>query len=354
MHQLNVKILIFVFLISLTALFFFDPAQKGHYVWGKKPLPLPPPVLAPPVTKPATPVIKNPVPSFQEYPTLVAQLEEWNQEAPDLIETGVYGKTAKGVDIHFIRLTNEFITTKRPVVLVTACLHGNEPHSTSTLMACFGTLLSQYGQDERVTRLLDEREIYFVPVASPDSYSRSRQVNGVDPNRDFPGPHDPGRVSVPPVKALQDFFLKIKPQAVISGHTYGRMFLIPHGDRNSLCPDHDQFQQVMRRVGQLCNYRLIRTCELYGRPIRGTEVDWYYQYRAFAVVMEIGTHQRKPTDSEIQSEMKRVYQGVLLFIEEAPRVALNGPNPFPMQTTWPKQRLFRWRLATNGNIRNAL
>lgn len=324
MHQRNVKIFIFVFLASLAGLFYLDPSRTGHYPWIPE-SPQPQVAIPVPPPKPSIPSISNKTPSYQDYPKIVAQLAEWNQEAPDLIDIGTYGKTAKGLDVHYIKITNEFDNSPKPVVLITACIHGNEPHSTSTMMAFFGTFISRYGTDEQVTQLIDERIIYFVPVVSPDSYPGSRHVNGVDPNRNFPGLKNPNIVSVPPVKLIQDFFMKIRPQAVISGHTWGRVFLIPYGDKRELCPDDFEYREVMGRVSELCQYRLIRTCEMYGKPIFGTEVDWYYRHGAFAVVMEIGTHQKIPNDAEIMSEMNRVYEGLLYFIDAAPVVNLDMP-----------------------------
>ena len=71
-------------------------------------------------------------------------------------------------------------------MLVTAGIHGNEPLSTSVTMSYMCYLLSQYGKDIELTKLIDETTIYYVPVVSPDSYPYSRHVDSVDPNRNFP------------------------------------------------------------------------------------------------------------------------------------------------------------------------
>ena len=55
-----------------------------------------------------------------------------------------------------------------------------------SIIAYSGLLLSEYGKNDRITKILDTAEIYFVPVVSPDSYPYSRTVEGVDPNRNFP------------------------------------------------------------------------------------------------------------------------------------------------------------------------
>lgn len=271
---------------------------------------------------PATPNISTAIPAFVQYSGIVSQLQKWNQEAPDLTEIGTYGKSRQGKDLTYIRVTNKFDSSPKPVVLIHGCIHGNEPHATATVMALIGTMLSNYGKDPEVTTLINTRDIYFVPVVSVDSYPNSRQIDGVDPNRDYPHPGRPGHVSTPCVKATQDLFMKIRPKAVISCHTFGRVFLCPWGDKMQTPANWSDYQRIVGKAAQMCQYRIDRACNVYGRPIMGGEVDWYYRNGAFSVVMEIGTHQQPPSMQEIQSEFQRTYKGLLYFIQDAPTVSV--------------------------------
>lgn len=275
--------------------------------------------------------ISNPIPTYLEYPQIVEQIKMWNKEAPGITEVGTYGKTAKGTDLYYIRIANlkskplgfsELTVKPALTVMITGCIHGNEPHAAATVMAYAGTLLSEYGKNQEVTDLIDSRDIYIVPVVSPDSHPHSRQIDGVDPNRDFPGPTRPNHKSTPSVSAIQSLFLKVRPQAVISGHTFGRVYLYPYGDKYEQCPNAADFQRIIGKMGQMSQYRVDRACNNYARPIIGTEVDWYYRNGAFAVVMEFGTHQQKPSHQEIKSEFQRTYSSILLFIKQAPLVVI--------------------------------
>ena len=265
--------------------------------------------------------ISNPVPAYKDNDGTWAQLQEWNKEAPDLVEIGIYGKSTRGRDLRFIKIENEFIDSVKPVVLITACIHGNEPLSASTTMGFIGTILDKYGDDDEITNLIDERIIYFIPIVSPDSYPYSRRVDGVDPNRNFPGPRN-DRHSVQPIAELQKFFKQIKPNAVISGHTWGRVYLTPYGDHTRLCPNNDDYQRIVGEMGLISQYRMQRACQMYGHPIYGTEVDWYYRNGAFSIVMEFGTHQSIPSKNDIDTELNRTFKAVLHFIEEAPLVEI--------------------------------
>lgn len=310
-----------------------------------------PPVEKIPDIAPIKSFIKNEHPSYLDYSKLVDQIKKWNEEAPELTEVSTYGKSTKGQDLYYIRIANKrFIQSSvKPKVLITACIHGNEPLATATTMWYIGSLLKGYNDEAKIRDLVDSRDIYFVPVVSPDSYPHSRYVDGVDPNRDFPKGPNSNHKSIKPIQDLQQLFNTIKPEAVISGHTWGRVYLTPYGDTLENCPDHEKFEEIVTKMSELSQYRHIKASEMYRSngtlnnppirtvgfnvgeynvmaPIFGTEVDWYYRSGSFAIVMEFGTHQRIPTDEDIKVEFERTYSAVLHFIQEAPLVKLKILN----------------------------
>lgn len=285
--------------------------------------------------------ITNAHPEYMSYPQIVEQLKKWNSEAPDMTEVKVYGKSTKGQDLYYIRIcdTRNLETNNKPRILITACIHGNEPLATSTTMWYIGELLKSYNSNEDIKELLDSRDIYFVPVVSPDSYPTSRMVDGVDPNRNFSED-----VSVLPVEAIKNLFYTIKPKAVIAGHTWGRVYLTPYGDIVKNCPNHSDYERIVGKMSELSGYRKMRACDMYkgnGRidnppirttdgnpvggykvmiPIYGTEVDWYYKNGSFPIIIEFGTHQRIPTTKDTEDEFDRTFEAVLHFIKEGPLV----------------------------------
>ncbi len=282
------------------------------------------PIPPQPQPKPElNPKITTPFPAYLNYQLTVDQLKKWNSEAPEMTEVGTYGKSKRGTDIYYIRINHPHHADKKKT-LVTACIHGNEPLSASTVMCYIGTILDKYGEDKEVTDLVNSRDLYFVPVISPDSYPNSREVDGVDPNRNFPTQRDPNKQSVPPIQAVRDFFLKIKPDAVISGHTYGRVYLTPWGDQNQVCSNESDYQRIMSQMASMSNYRVQRACQMYNRPIYGGEVDWYYRNGSMAIVMEFGLHQQIPSESDIRTEFDRTFKAVLFYLKEAPQVEVKS------------------------------
>lgn len=273
------------------------------------------------IKEPAKPEIGDYLFGYQSYDEIISTMKKWESSAPDLIDVKTYGKSSKEKDLFYIKISNEYKPAKK-IVLITACIHGNEPWSTSTVFSYAGKLISSYKSDPALTKLVNERTIYIVPVVSPDSYPNSRSVDGVDPNRNFPTLKEPNKISVTPVKQLQELFLKIKPDSVLSGHTYGRVFLIPWGDSTKDNPNLEDYKKIVSKMCDLSKYKYQRACEMYNRPIYGTEIDWYHRNGAFAMVMEFGTHQRKPTLEETSKELERTFDSFVYFIEESVNVEI--------------------------------
>jgi murein tripeptide amidase MpaA len=280
------------------------------------------PVNLPIQEKPIYCEISIPIPSFQDYIGTLHQLQQWHQEAPELTELKKYGKSSKGFSLVYLRIKNKRISEQKPVVLITGCIHGNETWATTTMLGFIGTILSRYGKDAAITSLIDNRDIYFIPVISPDSFSYTRYVDGVDPNRDFPSLKEPNKISTPSILAIQILFSKIQPKAVLSGHTYGRMYIYPWGDMYQYCPNDSDYNKILGRMGQLSQYTKLQGCNNYAKLMIGTELDWYYRHKAISVVMEIGTHQRVPTDNEIKSELNRTFSAIFYFVREAPKIVV--------------------------------
>lgn len=277
------------------------------------------PFIVPP-SKPQTPNITTQIPDYMPYDQLVVQLREWENQAKDLTEIDSYGQSSKRKQIYYVKITNELEKNVKKKVMITACIHGNEPLSTSTVMGYIGTMLANYGKDEEITKLMDTREIYFVPVVSPDSYPDNRHVDGVDPNRDFTNQQSAS------VRAIQSFVKKEKFNAIMSGHTFGRLFLIPWGDKTELSPNNDDFDRIVGEMSKLSGYKKMRSCQIYGTPIFGSEIDWYYRQGSFSVICEFGTHQRIPAKQEIEEEFNRTWKSFLYFLKEAPIVEIKTKN----------------------------
>jgi hypothetical protein len=272
-----------------------------------------------------TPKIEQYISSYQTYEEIITRFKRYEKESPELIEIFQYGKSSKGKDLYCIKISNK----RKPGanrILVTASIHGNEPLSTSVSMSYILYFLNNYNKDKELTRILNETTIYYVPVVSPDSYPYSRNVDNVDPNRDFPTLKNPDKKSILVIENLKKLFSSIKPHSVLSCHTYGRMFLIPYGDSKKDCINHEIYYNLTKKMGDATGYKVLKISQLYGNPIFGTESDWYYRNGALSIVMELGTHQKKPSYEDTKEEFNRTISGFLIFINESPKLLKNENN----------------------------
>ncbi|CAL9567794.1 M14 family zinc carboxypeptidase [Streptomyces sp. enrichment culture] len=133
------------------------------------------------------------------------------REHPDLTKVVSIGRTVRGEDILALKLTKRAKKTRdgsRPAVLYMSNQHAREwitPEMTRRLMHHY---LDSYRTDQRVRRIVDSTELWFVLSANPDGYDHTftsdanrlwrknlRDVNGdgvigtgdgVDLNRNFP------------------------------------------------------------------------------------------------------------------------------------------------------------------------
>jgi hypothetical protein len=334
----NTRLLIFLAVFIGACVFFatFKPQRKPILVQPPIQQPIVPIPPAPPPPTPEIPNISNPVPSYQSYSEMIEQLREWQREAPDLVyEVGTYGKTSKGKDIYFMRFGNKYQPDKLKCLL-TAAIHGNESIASSTMMAFCGTLLSKYGKDDRVTELLNTREIVLVPSVSPDSYPSSRHVDGVDPNRNFPSKRNPNVNSVAPVRELMEFHLKERFKSCLMGHSWGRWYLYSWSEIKEKTPHDADYQRILdKMLTTSSGYKKKQSAYFYpGQTIVGGGCDWFYRNGCLAMTPEFGEHQRKSTDGEIQKELGLTYDAFVYWLEEAPKVDVPVIDPQYRNAYW--------------------
>lgn len=103
------------------------------------------------------------------------------QENPGLTKVVSIGKTVQGKDILALKVTKNAKKTRdgeKPSVLYMSNQHAREwitPEMTRRLMH---HTLDNYGKDQRVTRLVDSTELWFLISANPDGYDYTHAPDG--------------------------------------------------------------------------------------------------------------------------------------------------------------------------------
>lgn len=94
----------------------------------------------------------------------------WRDARPGLMELESLGRTPGGREMWFVTVTNRATgpAVEKPALLVDGNEHATEWAGGVAALHLVHTLLDRYGDDARVTRLLDTRAVYVLPRMSPD------------------------------------------------------------------------------------------------------------------------------------------------------------------------------------------
>ncbi len=111
--------------------------------------------------------------NFNRYFTnqeLADLLKEWSQEYSEILQLGSLGTSHEGRDIPLLTITNQKsgVDTDKPAIWLDANIHATEIAGTTTTLRIAWELLSEYGQSDRIDRLVDSSAFYIVPRLNPD------------------------------------------------------------------------------------------------------------------------------------------------------------------------------------------
>ncbi len=226
-------------------------------------------------------------------------------ETNDMVDTPTsYGTSYEGRDLNYIRITNA--PAGAPAILFTALTHAREPGSNSVVIDWAQWLTTEYGSDTMATFILDNAQIYIIPIVNPDGYeynnpeggNQRKNMNfsaggdGVDINRNYSymwGYDDSGSspypssqtyrgtapLSEPETLAETIWIDSIEPLGGFHYHTYGGMLLYPYGYNNTPTPHQSTFQGWAAQMTAQNGYEYGRAGEIL-YDVNGDAVDWSY------------------------------------------------------------------------------
>jgi hypothetical protein len=266
---------------------------------------------------------------------VVAKLDEMRADYPHLIsQRQILSVTLEGRPIWLTRISdNPDIEEGEPSILYTSATHAREPMGMAAVVYYMFYLLENYGTDPEVTYLIDNRELYFVPVLNPDGYvfnemqapggggmwRKNRRDNGngtfgVDPSRNYgylwgydnigssPNPGAQTYRGPAPFSEMETTGVRLfhEPRTITAAmhyHAFGEFEIHPFGyepDAFPPAPDLAWYQLYGQDLMAMNGY-------LYGTPwqtlqylTNGDALDWSYgeqedKNKVFAFAPEVGT-----------------------------------------------------------------
>lgn len=272
---------------------------------------------------------------FYTYAEVLDQLDEMKALYPSLItDRFSIGTTIEGRTIWAVKISDnptvDESNAEAPVYF-DALHHAREPASMATVINYMFHLLENYGSDPGINYIVNNREIFIVPVVNPDGYEYNRATNpngggmwrknrrinagsscrGVDINRnydtDWAGAsssntcsdsyHGTAPFSEPEAQAIRDFTTSIGAPIAYTTHTSGGYWLGPDFSNNRA--DFAIHAELMNDCLQENEY-IHGDANIILGYVSGTTQGWMYEtLGSLTWTPEIGTTGFWPTPPEI-------------------------------------------------------
>jgi hypothetical protein len=217
---------------------------------------------------------------YHTYAEMQTEMNNLVSSYPALASLQTIGTSIESRDIYALKISDNVATDEsEPEVLIMGNLHARELMAVDIPLRFAIYLLTNYGSDATVTNMVDQREIFVIPMANPDGHvyvennhigiewwnwwRKNRRDNldltfGVDLNRNFGyqwGYDDEGSspltssdlyrgtgpFSEPESQAVRDFCNSRQFTLGFSYHSYGELMLFPWGYDRLYTADHNVY-----------------------------------------------------------------------------------------------------------------
>lgn len=253
---------------------------------------------------------------FYTLAELYEQFARMKRLFPDLIsEPMKIGESIEARPLYVYRVgTAQSQTDKKPEVLYTALHHAREPGSASNLIYTLWNLLERYAAGDPEARyLLNNRQLYLVPVVNPDGYAYNESRNpsggglwrknrrnngnaiGVDLNRNYgtmefwDAPNNGSSTatgndtyrgtepfSEPETQAIRSLCRTRNFKTAINYHTFSNLLIYPYSYTAAETPDSTYFRAICAEITKVNKYSGGRDLQTVGYSVRGASDDWMY------------------------------------------------------------------------------
>ena len=302
---------------------------------------------------------------FYTYSEVMASLDSMQVLYPNLVsQKDTIGYSILGKPIVAVKISdNPEVQESEPEIIYTGLHHAREPAGMMAVLYYMWYLLENYGSEPQATYLVDNRQMWFVPVVNPDGYVYNQQTNpggggmwrmnardnnnnaiyfqsgfdGVDLNRNYgyqwgydnigssPYPGDdtyrgPSPFSEIETQTIRNFCNQHQFLTAFNYHTYSNLLIHPWAYNDSPTPDHFLFQTFGFELTRLNGYILGTPSQTVGYAVNGDTDDWMYgeqttKPKILAYGPEVGTSSDgfwPTTDRILPLVQENLYPNLLL------------------------------------------
>ena len=254
---------------------------------------------------------------YYTYNEMLAQLDSMRAHYPTLISVKQQistFSTIEGRHLYYVRISdNPDVDESEPEVLYCGLTHAREPMGMQQLIFFMWYLLENYNTNTEIHQLLDNTELYFVPIVNPDGYEynhatdpygggmwrKNRRNNGggiygIDLNRNYGykwGYDNIGSSNNPSDETYRGTagFSEMETQAMkwfcehrhfvlsIDYHCYGNILLYPWSyEYNLYTSDSLLYKAYSKLMTHENGYVYGTPNQTVGYVSNGASFDWYY------------------------------------------------------------------------------
>ncbi len=263
---------------------------------------------------------------------------------PQIAQVSSLGKSVEGRELWAIKISDNVAQDEPEAETVfLGGHHAREWIAVDVPFLIASRLVNQYGTDTTITRLVNQSEIWIVPMVNPDGHQYSVTTDrlwrknrrstgdgtfGVDLNRNYGyewgGPGSSGDTfseiyrgplafSEPETRAVRDFLQRRQTKALISYHNFSQLVLYPWGHTNNPAPDEPLLQNLAVaiadriRVVHAVTYTPQQSSDLY--LASGDTTDWLYgEYRVPNFTIELRPRSSFPGFELPESEITPTFE----------------------------------------------
>lgn len=277
---------------------------------------------------------------YHTYAEMLAAMREAADLYPDIVKLLDIGDSWEkahnkgGHDIWAVKISARPDTEDpaKPDVLIMGCHHARELITTEIPLALIDSLTSRYATDPTIKDIIDNNEVWIVPMVNPDGHvfveqgntnwrknlnrngSKLRKRHGVDLNRNYgykwghddygSSPHRGSEIyrgktafSEPETRAIKELTKGRQFLLSLSFHSFGRQFLYPWEYVAADPADVSVFQSLASIYCAQNGYASgnVKSGTIY--RVNGGSDDWLYGTRKiFAATVEVGSQFIPPSD----------------------------------------------------------
>jgi hypothetical protein len=223
---------------------------------------------------------------FHSYSQMTTELQNIADTYPDITRLYDLGHSVQGRVLWGLKITdNPDSEENEPEVRICGLHHGNEFMSGELPLLLALLLVQNYSIDPTITELVDNREIWIIPMVNPDGREAGSRYNahGVDLNRNYGYmPESSTPYSEPETQAMRTNALENNFVLSLSFHCSGDIVNYVWNYKHERVPNNDVVEFLSEQYGSHNGYWVVEgydwyqtlgDCNDFSYGCRG-DIDW--------------------------------------------------------------------------------